>query len=583
MQFNMRITMIALASRSVDTIVRRFQSQTQFKPLSRIINYGEVVPVFKKASNYTDRIALRDTFANYTYGNIFMGAKELSNDITLNVGRKNSERVVFLCPNDANYPICQWAIWISGQIAVPLSYLHPQTMLEYYVMDCNAKLLVCPKKYADLMQRVAKNTSKPLYVLDEKLCQGSARKFPSKKSDMEAGLSPDFYNRANAMILYTSGTTGNPKGVVLSHKNLVSQTTSLLDAWQWTNADTLLHCLPLHHVHGIVNALLCPLYIGAKCIMLPRFDSTTVWSHLLGINTRASEGKISVFMAVPTIYMKLIQEYERVFAGDTKMMEYIRHTLRTKLRLMVSGSAPLPTPIFDKWLEISGHSLLERYGMTEIGMCLSNPYVGKRKPGYVGLPLPGVSVRLVDPQDHIILEASNHEGKLSTNYTSNEEHLQGELQVKGDSIFREYFNRPEATAKDLSSDGWFKTGDIASFCVKDGIFKLLGRSNVDIIKTGGYKVSALEIETHLLAHPNILECAVLGVEDKEGVWGQQVVAVIVLRDPMVHLNLDSLRTWAKGKMAEYAVPKVLKLVPVIPRNVMGKINKKNLVKELFGE
>nr|CAI5868434.1 unnamed protein product [Callosobruchus analis] len=159
------------------------------------------------------------------------------------------------------------------------------------------------------------------------------------------------------MILYTSGTTGSPKGVVLSHRNLQFQITTLLDAWKWTQNDVLLHTLPLNHVHGIVNALLCPLYIGAKTIMLEKFNANTVWSHLLGVNA----APITVYMAVPTIYTKLIDEYKKVFKGDPQMVEHIRSTLKNKVRLMVSGSAPLPVTVFNEWQNISGHQLLERY------------------------------------------------------------------------------------------------------------------------------------------------------------------------------------------------------------------------------
>lgn len=208
------------------------------------------------------------------------------------------------------------------------------------------------------MQRIAKNTHSNLHVLDDKLKLNAVGKCASQPSDFDI----DHIQNENALIIYTSGTTGSPKGVVLTHQNLTAQINTLVNAWKWREDDVILHTLPLHHIHGIVNALLCPLYAGAKTVMLQKFDANAVWSNLLGLNVNAlpDERKISVFMGVPTIYSKLIEEYHKVFCSDAKMIEYIKASLKNKVRLMVSGSAPLPTPLYNKWLEISGHRLLER-------------------------------------------------------------------------------------------------------------------------------------------------------------------------------------------------------------------------------
>lgn len=432
------------------------------------------------------------------------------------------------------------------------------------------------------MQRVAKNTNTKLHVLDDKLKLTTAEK-AVEKSDLEAPLSLSYYSTSNALILYTSGTTGNPKGVVLSHKNLMFQVNTLLEAWKWNQNDVILHTLPLHHVHGIVNALLCPLYIGAKTIMLPKFDANSVWAHLLGVNPKPTDRRISVYMAVPTIYTKLIEEYNRVFSSDPKMVEHIKNILKNKVRLMVSGSAPLPVPLYQKWLEISGHRLLERYGMTETGMSLSNLYDGDREPGFVGLPLPGVSVRLVDEnQNRVALEMTNFSGQLKSQINNNlveNNELKGELLVKSDGIFREYYNRPEATRKEFTKDGWFKTGDMSSYSTSKNKFKILGRKSADIIKSGGYKLSAIEIETALLGHPDIKDCVVVGLDDKE--WGQRVAAVVVMHDSKA-LSLEELKQWAGDKLPKYALPTVLKVVPEIPKNAMGKVNKRQLVDNVFG-
>jgi malonyl-CoA/methylmalonyl-CoA synthetase len=348
------------------------------------------------------------------------------------------------------------------------------------------------------------------------------------------------------MILYTSGTTSRPKGVVTTHENITAQITSLVSAWQWSADDRILLCLPLHHVHGIVNVVGCSLWSGATCEMLPRFDAETVWD-------RIANGGLTLFMAVPTIYVKLIAAWES--ASPQRKAELSQSC--GGLRLMVSGSAALPVSTLNRWKQISGQTLLERYGMTEIGMALSNPLEGERVPGSVGVPLPGVEVQLVDEHGQAAASGSP-----------------GEIEVRGPSVFKEYWGKPEATQQTFR-EGWFRTGDVATF--ENGRYRILGRMNLDILKTGGHKVSALEIEEQLREHPDIAECAVVGVPDPE--WGERVGAAIVLRDKRT-MELESLRSWAKEHLASYKIPSRLLIVDALPRNAMGKVTKPVIV-ELF--
>ena len=348
------------------------------------------------------------------------------------------------------------------------------------------------------------------------------------------------------MILYTSGTTGKPKGVVTTHANIAAQIKSLVHAWEWSADDRILNVLPMHHVHGIVNVLCCALWVGGVCEIFPRFDANDVWE-------RISQGGLTLFMAVPTVYIKLIDSWEKASPADRARMS----DGCSRLRLMVSGSAALPVSTLEKWKEISGHVLLERYGMTEIGMALSNPLHGQRISGFVGGPLPGVEARLV-----------NEAG------TPVESGTGGEIQIRGDTVFLEYWRRPDDTKKAFR-DGWFLTGDIAA--EEDGVFRILGRSSVDIIKTGGYKVSALEIEEILRTHPYVKECAVVGVPDP--VWGEQVCAALILRGNAT-LSLDAFREWGKNRLASYKVPKNIIILNELPKNVMGKVSKP-ILKELL--
>jgi malonyl-CoA/methylmalonyl-CoA synthetase len=261
-------------------------------------------------------------------------------------------------------------------------------------------------------------------------------------------------------------------------------------------------------------------------------------------------------MAVPTIYARLIDAWDAAPAAQQQAWSEGARACR----LMISGSAALPIPTLKRWEQITGHRLLERYGMTEIGMALSNPLTGERRPGFVGSPLPGVQVRLVDEGDRMVAPGSA-----------------GEIQVRGPTVFAAYWERPTDTAAAFTRDGWFRTGDVA--VVEGGSYRILGRSSVDILKTGGEKISALEVEDVLRAHGGVADCAVVGVADPE--WGERVCAAVVRREN-ADISEAELRSYAKGVLAPYKVPKQILLVTELPRNAMGKVTKTS-VRALFAE
>ncbi len=356
---------------------------------------------------------------------------------------------------------------------------------------------------------------------------------------------PDLKSGGRALVLYTSGTTGKPKGAVHTHGSLAAQVASLSQAWEWRSDDAIPNVLPLHHTHGLVNVTLCALASGARVEMSAGFDAEACWRRL-------EEGGLTLFMAVPTVYAKLVAAWDA--AGHATRIR--RSEACRQLRLMVSGSAALPVPLFARWEELSGHRLLERYGMTEIGMALSNPLRGDRVPGSVGAPLPGVDVALVEESGK---ECADGEP--------------GELHVNGPTLFLEYHGRREETAKAFA-DGWFLTGDVA--VRGGGAFRILGRASMDILKSGGYKISALEIEEVLRLHPAIRDVAVVGLPDEE--WGERVAAAIVAEGEPP--TLETLRVWARNRLAPYKVPSRLVVVPDLPRNAMGKVTKP-AVKTLF--
>nr|XP_029132924.1 acyl-CoA synthetase family member 3, mitochondrial [Labrus bergylta] len=522
-----------------------------------------------RALAFGDKVAIIDSGGSHSYKQLYCSSLGLAGRIssTLNSGFGGLEgkRISFLCANDASYTVAQWAAWMSGGTAVPLYRKHPESELEYIISDSQSSLLVAGHPFADTLEPLAQKLGLPCLTLP---ATSNLSTLDSSDAGEEEADITDWAERP-AMIIYTSGTTGRPKGVLHMHSNIQAMVQCLVSEWAWSRDDIILHTLPLHHVHGIVNKLLCPLWVGATCVMLPDFQPQKVWEMLL-----SSEAPlVNVFMAVPTIYSKLIQHYDQHFT-QPHVKDFVKAVCKERIRLMVSGSAALPLPTLQRWEEITGHTLLERYGMTEIGMALSNPLKGPRVPGAVGFPLPGVEVQIVmnNTNNTTIVEGNHRETQVRPGLEGKE----GELLVRGPSVFKEYWNKPEATRESFTADGWFKTGDTAVY--KDGVYWIMGRTSVDIIKSGGYKISALEVERHLLAHPDITDVAVIGAPD--ATWGQKVTAVVQLKKGR-SMNLPELKIWARAHMAPYTIPTGLLLVEELPRNQMGKVNKKDLLRHFF--
>ncbi|KAL5233492.1 hypothetical protein ACI65C_000902 [Semiaphis heraclei] len=528
------------------------------------------------ATQWPKNIAVVDKSGEHTYSSIFNGSVTLSKVIEKYLHGEIQERVAILCPNDASYVVAQWASWMSGQIIVPLSPLHPAAMLEYFISDSDAKVILTTAQFEYIVRPLAEKFNQKYLLLEDHITMdfkplGKTSFEENDKVEMlniDNNISDEQFFDSNAMIIYTSGSTGSPKGVLLTHHNLNAQINCLKNSWNWTKKDVILHTLPLNHIHGIVNALMCPLHSGARCVMLPKFNAADVWTWLLAIEQYYGY-RVNMFMGVPTMYVKLIESYEKMFEKNDRMVEYVKAVCSQKIRLMVSGSAPLPSTLFSRWEQITGHKLLERYGMSEIGMALSNPLNGERKPGFVGQPLPGVNVRIVK-DNVILLEGDSKNTKIvnSVKHDSKEGYC-GDLQVKGENVFKEYWHKPESTKKEFTEDGWFKTGDTVSYV--DDSFKILGRTSIDIIKTGGYKVSALFVETTMLQNKMIKDIAVVGLPDST--WGQRIGALIVI-DEQHTTNVEhkqfkkDIKSWAETVLPPYSIPTVINIVEEVPRNAM---------------
>ena len=478
-------------------------------------------------------IAIATPSTTYTYSELLRSVASVQKSLE---SVKSGDRVAILCEKGIGYAAAFLGIWAAGGVAVPVCTSHPVPEIMYTLSDSGSKILIYSKKFEQQQGELQKKITELRTIDVDKTEHGSEPELAKEEFD----------HNSNALFIYTSGTTGQPKGAIHTHKSTQAQMSSLKEAWKYSSDDRLLHVLPLHHIHGIVNAFLTPLYAqGTVEFADEKFDAQTVWSRL-----SQTTDPITLFMAVPTIYTKLLASVP----ASTKL---------DGVRLCVSGSAALPSSVKDKWHALTGHTLLERYGMTEIGMGLSCGLADSdRLDSSVGWPMPGISAKLVSEDGSEVTEPD----------------VTGEIWIAGDHLFKEYHGRPEQTASEIVVDGgtrWFKTGDVALKNVR-GAYFIQGRSSVDIIKSGGYKISALEIERDLLTLPYVKECAVIGIKDEE--WGQRVAALIVPSENE-EVTLTRVRNDLKKQIASYKVPTIVRTVSELKRNAMGKINKKELVRD----
>ena len=346
---------------------------------------------------------------------------------------------------------------------------------------------------------------------------------------------------ATALVIYTSGTTGRPKGALMPRRAISSNLDALADAWEWTGEDRLVHALPLFHVHGLVLGTLGPLRLGGHLRHLVRFDAATAAQAL-------SDGGTMLF-GVPTMYHRIAAEAE----GDRTVAAGLRSA-----RLLVSGSAPLPAPLFTRIEQATGQQVVERYGLTETLMNTAGRADGVRKPGYVGLPLPNVDLRVVLDEGG---DLTDFDGETI-----------GEVAVRGPNVFTGYLNRPDATAESMR-DGWFFTGDLATRTA-DGYVRIVGRRSTDLIKTGGYKVGAGEIEVALLEHPDVSEVAVTAGPDED--LGERIIAWVVAEDTSATPDPKDLINHVAQQLAPHKRPREVHFLDELPRNAMGKVVKQRL-------
>ncbi|KAJ2980784.1 hypothetical protein NQ176_g2438 [Zarea fungicola] len=546
--------------------------------------------------------------ASFTYGSLlrdiaqarlgFLKAINGSFDIA-------GERIAFLVENGYSFVVTYLAILTSSAIAVPLAPSFPPNELRYILNNSEAALLVSSEPHTKLAETVLQDG------LDETPILHQLAAFDQESEEIFEVEWTDAVDSSNCgMMLYTSGTTARPKGVLLSEATLLAQVKSLHSAWDYQPSDHLLHILPLHHIHGIVNALLAPLLAGSSVEFMSPFNADRVWRRLAApfLPVSSANGSIpdrsrdstlqpiSFLTAVPTVWSRLIASYPSL---STELQKAGKEAITKKhLRLNISGSAALPSPVRVAWSDLSdGNILLERYGMTEVGMAISCglDYVDRIESS-VGWPMPSVEIRLVEKNEESEEETIIEHGEEIDSATGKER--QGEIQLRGPTIFTEYWRNPTATEKEFTWDGWFRTGDIATRRFVSGtgdgasgswargpVYFIQGRRTADIIKSGGEKVSALEVERELLSLPNVSECAVVGLPSES--WGQKVAAVVVqsesAKDGVNPWGLKEMRRDLKERLVAYKVPQDLEIVTSIKRNAMGKVNKKDLIEDVFGD
>lgn len=468
--------------------------------------------------------------AHISYGDLTARAGQMANVLVAR-GVKPADRVAVQVEKSVANIVLYLGTVRAGAVYLPLNTAYTLNELDYFIGDAEPSLVVCDPAKAEGLAPIAAKVKARVETLGPD-GKGSLTEAAEKASSEFATVSRT--NDDLAAILYTSGTTGRSKGAMLTHDNLASNSLSLVDYWRFTDKDVLIHALPIYHTHGLFVATNVTLFARASMIFLPKLDPDLI----IKLMARAT-----VLMGVPTFYTRLLQ-------NPALSRETTKH-----MRLFISGSAPLLAETHREWSARTGHAVLERYGMTETNMNTSNPYDGDRVPGAVGLPLPGISVRVTEPETGKELPRDEI----------------GMIEVKGPNVFKGYWRMPEKTKSEFRPDGFFITGDLGKIDGK-GYVHILGRGK-DLVISGGFNVYPKEIESEIDAMPGVIESAVIGVPHAD--FGEGVTAVLVCNKGADISEATVLKA-LDGRLAKFKMPKRVFVVDELPRNTMGKVQKKVL-------
>lgn len=469
-----------------------------------------------------------------TYGDVVSLSARFAQAL-IGLGVEPGDRVAVQVEKSPEALMLYLATVRAGGVFLPLNTAYTPAEIDYFVTDAEPKVLVCDPASREALSATASKVGASLHTMD-----AAGRGSLTDLAEAQDGAFEDVARADDdlAAILYTSGTTGRSKGAMLSHENLASNARTLVDYWKFTSDDVLLHALPIFHTHGLFVATNCLLMAGGSLLFLPKFDLDTVLKLL---------PRATTMMGVPTFYIRLLTS--SAFTKD----------LVAHMRLFISGSAPLSAEVHREFSGRTGHAILERYGMTETNMNTSNPYDGERRPGTVGFPLPGVAVRIADPQ-------------------TGREVARGEvgvIEVKGPNVFQGYWRMPEKTAEEFRVDRFFITGDMGQVS-EDGYISIVGRAK-DLIISGGFNVYPAEVEALIDEIEGVAESAVVGVPHPD--FGEGVVAVVA---PKAGVTLDpaAITGALADKLAKFKQPKKVHVLETLPRNTMGKIQK-NVLRDQF--
>src|SRR5919199_488865 len=487
---------------------------------------ASVVEAFvRHAESIPEKLCLRFEGERWTYERL-RGRAETFAAALRSWGLKPGERVALFLGNHPDFLAAYLGAHLAGGVVVPVNTAYRHVELRHIFDDAGVRLCFTDEERRPEIERVRED----LPHLEAVIETGEELDAFLEEAETYEGEPP--HGEDLAVIAYTSGTTGRSKGAMLLHRNLVANIGAICEAWQWTADDHLLLTLPLFHTHGLMVGAHGTFFTGASAELQRKFDAAEVYDALL-------EGSFTMFFGVPTMYARLVREAKS------------RDERPPALRLYVSGSAPLSPEVFAEFERLFGERILERYGMTETGMNLTNPYDGERRPGTVGKPFPGQEARIVGVEDRQPLPT----GEV------------GEIEVRGPHVFRGYLNLPDATEEVFEEDGWFRTEDLG-FVDEDGYFTISGRTK-ELIISGGYNVYPREVEEALEGCPGVAEAAVVGLPDEE--LGERVVAAVVRDDP--ELTEEGVKDLLRDELAGYKKPRQVTFVDELPRNALGKLLK----------